>query len=107
MLKLTLPPPPAPKRKRRKDKNEDPSPYAETIASLESLVDRIGIIRQTAPAALKKEQDKALGKGSDDRDWAAVFCQDVLKPLYVVYYLLDYPNSLLGLKSRCRSSMRI
>ncbi|CAE6481225.1 hypothetical protein ACGC1H_003476 [Rhizoctonia solani] len=83
MLKLTLPPPPTPKRKRRKDKAaHEPSPYEETISSLEMLVDRIGIIRQTATSTLKNDQAKAAGKEAIERDWAAVFCEDVLKPLF-------------------------
>ncbi|CAE6475935.1 unnamed protein product [Rhizoctonia solani] len=84
MLKLTLPPPPVPKRKRRKDKDgPEPSPYEDIVSGLEMLVDRIGIIRQTATSALKKEQEKAMGKANaDERDWAAVFCEDVLKPLF-------------------------
>ncbi|KEP49978.1 DNA replication regulator SLD3 [Rhizoctonia solani 123E] len=84
MLKLTLPPPPVPKRKRRKDKvAPEPSPYEETVSSLEMLVDRIGIIRQTATSTVKNDQAKAAGKGDAiGRDWAAVFCEDVLKPLF-------------------------
>ncbi|KEP46702.1 DNA replication regulator SLD3 [Rhizoctonia solani 123E] len=84
MLKLTLSPPPVPKRKRRKDKvAPEPSPYEETVSSLEMLVDRIGIIRQTATSTVKNDQAKAAGKGDAiGRDWAAVFCEDVLKPLF-------------------------
>ncbi|KAH7327618.1 hypothetical protein B0J17DRAFT_680363 [Rhizoctonia solani] len=82
MLKLTLPPPPVPKRKRRKD-NDEASPYAQTVSGLEMLIDRIGIIRQTAASSLKKEHDKATGKEVvDERDWAAAFCEDTLKPLF-------------------------
>ncbi|CAE6458189.1 unnamed protein product [Rhizoctonia solani] len=84
MLKLTLSPPPVPKRKRRKDKvAPEPSPYEETVSSLEMLVDRIGIIHQTATSTVKNDQAKAAGKGDAiGRDWAAVFCEDGLKPLF-------------------------
>ncbi|CAE6359590.1 unnamed protein product [Rhizoctonia solani] len=84
MLKLTLPPPPVPKRKRGKDKNEPKAPsYEEIISGLEMLIDRIGIIRQTAASSLKKDQERVMGKAKDnERDWAAAFCEDVLKPLF-------------------------
>lgn len=88
MLKLTLPPPLPPKRKRKKAKDVpgDVPVYAEVIAGLEMLADRIGIMRQTAASALNKDQDKPPPQGSGDaRDWAAVFCEDVLKPLYVQF----------------------
>jgi hypothetical protein len=86
MLKLTLPPPPVPKRKRNKDKTESKTPsYEEIVSGLEMLIDRIGIIRQTASSSLKKDYEKAMGEGNDsERDWAAVFCEDVLKPLCVL-----------------------
>ncbi|EUC61185.1 hypothetical protein RSOL_386650, partial [Rhizoctonia solani AG-3 Rhs1AP] len=63
MLKLTLSPP-IPKRKWGKDKAApEPSPYKETVSSLEMLLDRIIIIRQTATSAVKNDQAKAEGKG--------------------------------------------
>lgn len=82
MLKLSLPPPPPPKRKRRKNKGtEEETPInADVIAGLEMLADRIGIMRQTAASALAKDQDKT-GKEDGTRDWAATFCEDVLRPL--------------------------
>ncbi|CAE6486290.1 unnamed protein product [Rhizoctonia solani] len=84
MLKLTLPSPPVPKRKRSKDKIESKgTSYEEVISGLEMLIDRIGIIRQTATSSLKMDQEKAMGKADNhERDWAAVFCEDVLKPLF-------------------------
>lgn len=82
MLKLTLPVPPPPKRKRRKNKDveEELPPNAEAVASLEMLADRIGIMRQTAASALSKDPDNdAENVGA--RDWAAAFCENVLRPL--------------------------
>ena len=81
MLKLSLPPPPPPKRKRRKNKEAEETPVnADVVASLEMLADRIGIMRQSAAAALAKDQDKNEQEAST-RDWAATFCEDVLRPL--------------------------
>ncbi|KAG8680396.1 hypothetical protein FRC08_016346, partial [Ceratobasidium sp. 394] len=85
MLKLTLPPPLPKKQKKRKHREaeEDPAVYTGVIAGLEMLADRIGIMRQTATSALQKEKEKLGGKESvKTRDWAEVFCDDVLKPLF-------------------------
>ncbi|KAG9080708.1 hypothetical protein FRC06_006235, partial [Ceratobasidium sp. 370] len=85
MLKLTLPPPLPKKQKKRKnrDADEDPVVYADVIAGLEMLADRIGIIHQTSAPALQKEKEKPTGKGcTKTRDWAEIFCDDVLKPLF-------------------------
>ncbi|KAG8738918.1 hypothetical protein FRC10_006387 [Ceratobasidium sp. 414] len=85
MLKLTLPPPSPEKQKKRKKRSaeEDPEVYVNVIAGLEMLADRIGIMHQTAVSALQKEKEKPTGKEcAKTRDWAAVFCDDVLKPLF-------------------------
>ncbi|QRW00911.1 DNA replication regulator SLD3 [Ceratobasidium sp. AG-Ba] len=85
MLKLSLPSPPILKQKKRKTRTEDSdmTPYASTIAGLEMLADRIGIMRHTTPAALQKETEKLSGNaGNKARDWAEIFCDDVLKPLF-------------------------
>ncbi|KAG9123647.1 hypothetical protein FRC07_014393 [Ceratobasidium sp. 392] len=85
MLKLTLPPPPPVKQKKRKNRGakEDSATYADVIAGLEMLADRIGIMRQTAASALQKDKEKSDQKGgAKDRDWAEVFCDDILKPLF-------------------------
>ncbi|CAE6431932.1 unnamed protein product [Rhizoctonia solani] len=78
MLMLTLPLPPVLKRKRRNDKAASkPSPYEETVWSLGMLVDRIGIIRQTATSPLK-DQTKATGIGMKSSEigkwWFAKTC---------------------------------
>ncbi|KAG8752667.1 hypothetical protein FRC12_011842 [Ceratobasidium sp. 428] len=85
MLKLTLPSPPPKKQKKRKNRGveENPSVHADVVAGLEMLADRIGIMRQTAVSVLQKDDKKTNEKPENrTRDWAEVFCDDVLKPLF-------------------------